>query len=1306
MKPGHFIFFIALLMSVTVNAFANEKKILFISASHSGKAKVTLFNQIAEKQAINVRYKTERSLGGLDAAKATFDAYDLVIFDGITAQLTAKNFDKYLPLIKDSPARFLPIAAPENENLRSGISKTQAQRLFDYYDNGGIENFSRMVTYLRQSVFDGKQSTAKAPIIYPKTGIYHPDYKRLVFDSLSSFQAWHTKNKTYSDRYTIGLMIPRAAIETAQTQIIDATIRQLEEKKVTAQAVFYETGATPEDYLALLQQDGNTIVDTFINFRSIHFANKRKEEFEMLRRPVIQALTYFDGDQKSWEESAQGISANMMAFTLVLPETAGVIDPIIVAAINEETGFKEVIDYQMDFLIARTLAYASLTQKPNADKKLTVMFWGDKDMGASFLNVPESLHTISRRLNQEGYSVEPHEHNYFSDRTNKILDPFFRDYQLDELLKEDLAELMPVSEYRQWLKTLPSKVVTPVTEFWGEPEDSFMVVKREGKNHFVIPRIRNGNMLIMRQPPRGDNQDQDQELYHTTTVPMNHYYLAAYYYTRKYWNSDAIIHLGTHGSQEWLPGKERGLSRYDGGNLSIGSTPVFYPYIIDDVGEAMQAKRRGGAVVLSHMTPPYAAAGLQDITADIDELINQYNALDDGGVKEKTVQQIVQICIDENLCKDFGWTEEKIDADVKGFLEALHEYLSDLAAENQPLGLHSFGELPEKNLVISTIVQMLGQDFTEPAGKFESRRYHQENVQPDQSETALELITGFKTVRDYVVNEGDHKDLDKVLHPYIETGRKYYQNMRNIQELDNLVIGLSGGYVPVKTGGDPIRHPDSLPTGLNLYGFDPSRLPTKAAYQQGEELVEQMIADFYKENGRYPEKMAFSLWSIEAMRHYGVLESQAMKAMGIKPVWSNDGRVVGTEIIPASELKRPRIDVVLSATGLYRDAFPQVMQRLAKAIQQIVELKEENNSIWKHSQKIKQELIAEGVENEEAQYLSTVRIFSSASGEYGSGVNGPVLNSDTWETDAKIADNYLNKMGYYFGADDSRWGKKADGLYGKQLSGTEIVAFSRSSNLFGMISSDDPFEYFGSLSLAVRNLDGKSPKVMISNLRDAKKGKMEDASLFLAKELRTRNFNRRWIEEMKKEGYSGAVTMASNLANFWGWQVVAPDLVRDDQWQEFFEVYVNDKLEMNMNEWFEQVNPGSQAQLLEQMLEAVRKDYWDADEETQKVMLSRYNELMSKYDLVLENEKLREFMTSQATGFGLNMQAIASASTTPPVNPAAASQQIEGQQLEKVEQTPASTEDDHTLLYILLGCLLAIIAGALRQTFETAPEPV
>lgn len=1365
-------FGLVLLFAISVQAYEGQRSLLIVSSSHSNPAKVKLLKkQISElTEQWQISQKSLRAINSEQDFLTLSNQHDIVLLDSVSSREADKSFKPYLAVFAQTKAKIIGLKWQMSLQGKLGVAESHRHTVSQYWDNGGSKNLTNLLNYLSLNVIDNRgqsnvaQLTVEPPIIFPSKGIYHPKHPDLIVSDLKTYLVWEQANSTpgisnqaHSATAKIGLLMNRAAIEVEQTELIDETIKQLEDKGVKVVPFFFELSRGQKDYDELLYIDpqqtplGQADIDLIINFRNIHWANQRKVEFEKFGVPVIQAMTYYGGSQKAWEDDPQGVDAGMMAFTLVLPETAGVTDPMIVAGMDRRSGQVEIIDYQLRHLVNKAVNLTNLKYKPADQKKITVFVWGDQDVGASFMNIPTSLSAITQQLDAEGYAIPATEPEFFTDRVKNILDPFYREYQLQALLDQDLAELMPIDAYLKWFEQLPKALTQQISDHWGQPQDNFMAVKRDGIDYFVLPRMRVGNMLVMRQPPRSDKKNDENGIFHQGIVPINHFYLAAYFYAREFWQSDAIVHLGTHGSQEYLGGKERGLSIYDQGNLAVWDTPVVYPFIVDDVGEAMQTKRRGRATVVAHMTPPFAAAGLQGDIVVLHELMHQYKQLDEGGVKQKTAKQIVEHCFEFNVCKDIQWQQKDIEQDFDGFFDDLHTHMEELATANQPLGLHTFGHLPEQRLITSTLIQMLGPEFTRLASEFEheevglalnhhesegnnSNSEHDEEHKADvESETdhllqnvELEQLPGFYTVANYIVkpvNAGTDRleqefELSDELLEHITRGQKIYTGLSQIRELKSISDFLQGRYIPVKTGGDPIRHPESLPTGFNLYGFDPAKVPTKAAYEQGKELVDQMIRDHQEKHGKFPDKMAFSLWSIETMRHYGVLESQALYAMGVRPIWSETGRVLGSEVIEYSELKRPRIDVVLSATGLYRDAFPNVMQRLAKAVQQVAELKEENNPIWKNSERIKKDLLAQGVAEDDAEYLSTVRVFSNQSGDYGSGVDDLAWASDKWETDSVIADNYMNKMGFYFGADKSRWGKKIEAangepinLYGKQLSGTDIALFSRSSNVFGMLSSDDPFEYFGGLSLGVRNLDGKSPDMVISNLRDANNAKAEDAAKFMAKELRTRIFHPRWITEMQKEGYSGAVAMSSRMDNFFGWQVVDPNLVRSDQWDEYLDVYVNDKLELGLDEWFEQVNPEALARMMERMLEAERKDYWQTDEQRLKSLVQRYSEFVEQYKLFVDNEKLQEHVKQLAAGFGLqapNFDASAAPSETPPQdvaepisadNAQQATEQVSGQ---KLELQPQHTEVDDSFKHwaAIFGVLVIFLAGMATETLR------
>ncbi|NRA84247.1 MAG: cobaltochelatase subunit CobN, partial [Gammaproteobacteria bacterium] len=826
---------------------------------------------------------------------------------------------------------------------------------------------------------------------------------------------------------------------------------------------------------------------------------------------------------------------------------------------------------------------------------------------------------------------------------------------------------------------------------------------------FIIPRMELGNLIVLPQGGRSNSAKDHANRYHDMKTPVNHGYLAIYLYARARFNADAFIHLGTHGSQEWLLGKERGLSVNDSPNLAIGNVPTFYPYIIDNVGEAMQAKRRGRATMISHLTPGFAKAGLYSDIAKLNELITNYLILDQGQTQTNTQTSIETLVEDLNLLQDLALTKQQFHQDFANNLATLQDQLNEMAQQAQPLGVHTFGLLPKEQHLYTTMLQMLGDDFTQAAKLYED----QQGLTLPESErvdrlnvTKLTALAGFQLLQASISGQS-LPDLPATLAAHLVTAQLYWDNFADIAEIKHLLAAMSANFIPVGYGGDPIRNPQAVPTGRNLIGFNPAKVPSKEAYQAGVTLMEQTIADYRAKHGRYPQKLAYSLWSLETMRHHGALESQVLYALGVKPKWNDQDQVIGVDVIPMSELKRPRIDVVLSATGLYRDAFPNVMLWMAEAIDTIAQMKEDNNFVYRHSQALKQQLLDQGKSTEDAEYLSTVRIFSNDSGSYGTGLASQTLDSGSWETDDAMSEVYLKRMGYAYGKDEKRWSDKVNDidLYGKVLSGTDAVIFSRSTNLYALLTNDDPFQYFGGIGQAVRKLDGKTPEMYVSNLRRKDNVKAQTMSSFLNNEMRGRYFHPRWIKAMQDSGYAGATAILDRMNNMWGWEVMTPELVRDDQWQEFFAVYIEDKYQLDIKQFFEQNNAHALAQILERMLEANRKDYWQTDPATVKKMLETYIDLANRYDVVTDNDKFNDFVAAQAAGFGLAplMPALA----VPPAAQTAktpATEQVKGQQLQQVNQDH-STDNDYWYLLPWFSLFAIFLFGMGQPMITRAPQP-
>ncbi|HEY3517621.1 MAG TPA: cobaltochelatase subunit CobN, partial [Gammaproteobacteria bacterium] len=461
------------------------------------------------------------------------------------------------------------------------------------------------------------------------------------------------------------------------------------------------------------------------------------------------------------------------------------------------------------------------------------------------------------------------------------------------------------------------------------------------------------------------------------------------------------------------------------------------------------------------------------------------------------------------------------------------------------------------------------------------------------------------------------------------------------RELASLVRGLDGGFVPVGGGGEPIRNPDSYPTGKNFYGIDPGKVPKRASWELGVKLADEMLKKHLEEHGRYPEKVSFVIWGDETMRHEGVLESQIFWLLGTRPVWNDRDKVVDVEVIPSSELKRPRVDIVIASAA--EGMFNNVTLLMDKAVQEVKALEETENFVRKHYLATRATLIAAGYSEEDADRRAGVRIFDEPPGTFNLNTSKIAEASGTWNSDAGLGDDYLRKMGHGFG--NGFWGEPMEDVFRLALSGTEKVVHSSSTMLYGALDNDDFYMYMGGLASAVRNLDGQSPELVVTNTRDPGNAKMSSIDEFIGSEFRSRYVNPTWIEGMKKEGYAGAGAMRELVEYLWGWDATVSETVDDAMWQETFDVYVQDKHNLDLKRFFDDKSPFAFQDIAARMLETARKGYWQADDETRATLVREYFESVAKHgvgcsDNTCGNAQLLEYVVEQARAANVPAPAI------------------------------------------------------------------
>ncbi len=1374
------IFLLMLLLSMSL--FANIKKDILVISTTMGKpsqsSKLYAFKKIAKEYGLEVDVKFETQI---DKTKYidTLNSYKIVMFDSLAGARSVNSLlERFSEAIKkcDEKIIILPISVEEENSNRKNIELQKNIDLNSYWKNGGKSNFINMSKYIKMNVLKISKEDIEKAIILPKEGIYHPKNPNLVFKNLKEYTDFFNIDLANNKKPIIGIGLHRGSVVSGALGHINAIIKYLEENGAYALPFYVNITGKDAAGLNFLRQNNKTIVDAVINFQVMIIDHEHlKKKYEELNVPILHALYYAKGSQKDWEKDPYGIDFPMIPMMYIIPETLAFTDTLIVATQDNKTKEMLPIKKQLEAIANKALNISRLKRMDNADKNVAIMYYnypsGVDNMGASFLNTPESLELIFKEFVKHGYTTKENNATYIRKKATQGLKVMYSVNLYEEskkMLKEDSAALFPYEDYIKEFNKLPVDTRTNMIKFWGYPLESKMLIYKDKKWYFLVPRMKIGNIVVMPQPRRAEREDSiwaknldinrdDASLWHNPTVSIGHSYLASYLWARNQFKADAIVHLGTHGTQEWSPGKERGLRVGDDALSVLGDVPIIYPYITNNLAEAIQAKRRGRATLISHQTPPFGLTGTYKELSEIMDLINQYKSVDDGMLKTQLKTSITKITAKINIDKDVQYTSIMIKDDFENYLSKVEDYILGTSKQAMPLGMHTFGTYPKEEHLISTIMQMVGSEFISKVEGDE--KYFAKNYKDFNSSKTYKLI------KNYVIDEKDLKTVnDEEIKAYLRVALKYKYSFINTKEMKNFMRALNGEYIEGGVGGDSIRNPQSLPTGVNMYGFDPSKVPTKAAYKTGSKLMKDFIQNYYAQHQRYPKKLTFNLWSLETMRHYGVLESQILYAMGVKPIWNetgisnkfiqnivkqklerfmpsgiaqwlaqivtigrirfvldltpddwleklkkminhayvvNKGQVDDVEIIPYSELKRPRIDVVISATGLYRDTFPQAMQLIAKAVEKISALKEKNNYLRDNSLALEEKLSKnKDINASEAKYLSTIRIFSNKTGDYGSGVDD-IDDTGRWTDDKRISQNYVQKLGYYFGSDSSRWSEKRVNLdlYSKNLSGTEAIIFSRTSNLYGLLTSDDPFEYFGSIAMAVRNIDGKAPKTYIANLRDPKDAKIESTGEFLSKELRGRYFHPKWIKEMKAEGYSGTTAIQDIMNNFWGWQVVDPNVVRDDQWQEFVEIYVNDKYDLNIQEWFKSLNADAYARIVQKMLEANRKGYFKTDEETLKKLVELYKELETKHSISKNyNEKFKKFVNDKAIGFGLmSVSGKIVNKALPKIKKQVVNKppKVKGQKLEKVQKQ--KSKKDNTDYFVLVLILLIMFAGMARE---------
>ncbi|MDI6775117.1 MAG: cobaltochelatase subunit CobN [Verrucomicrobiota bacterium] len=1045
------------------------------------------------------------------------------------------------------------------QNLANIVFDAKIAAYFNPPSRSNIANLLRFVM-----ARDGGLSVKYGePARLPDSGYFHPRAPR-VFETYDEYRDWYRQAGLFrANGVWVGLGDFQSYAAPGEVDSVCARlVENLEAHGMNVLPAYVSPSPSGVERM-FLDSQGRRLVDMIGGFSFRFGAGEPGETPARLQKadvPIFNLIRLFTGTTLEWKASAGGLGPAEIGWQLCAPELNGLIEPTLLggkiavdaASSGKTCHVNRAIEEHVRALARRLEAWRRLQTTPNGNKRIAIVYYnhsqGRQNVGASYLNVFRSLETILRRLCAEGYSIRgalPGE-----EEIKDLVLKYGRNIgswapgELDELRRAGRTVEIPLADYRAWHDGLAPEYRKAVESQWGRPEDS-TIMSRDGR--LILPCVNLGNIVLLPQPVRGWS-DNPMKTYHDPTLWPHHQYAAFYLWLQHGFKADAVVHLGTHGTHEWLPGKQAGLSRSCAPEALIQDLPNIYPYIVDNIGEGIQAKRRGRGVVIDHLTPVFTKAGAYQEYRELSVLLGEYNdAL--ARSPELAEQKFARIKVTVEtlgLDKDLGLSVVNQSA-----TETVEHYLLELQAASMPYGLHTYGVSPTNKALEEFAVLI-----------------KERNAERDPNAFRRDL------------------------------------GLCGPKELDSLARSLAGRYVVSGEGNDPLRNPDAIPTGRNFHGFDPAKIPSRDAYALGVKTADEMIAKHRKEKGGYPDKIALILWSVETQRNEGAQVATALRLLGMKPVWDKNGKVTGVAPVPGAVLGRPRIDIHVQASGLFRDCFPSLIQMLDKAVREAAELKDVENFIARHSDKIRAALREEGFGEEEAGELCYIRVFSEAPGSYSTRAQELVPNSGIWDKDTDIADLFIRHASCGYGA--KTWGKPMQAAYKKNLEGIKAAMHTRSSNLYMTMDNDDVFGYLGGLSMAVRRVTGSDPDILIARQENTSAPRIEDVERTLGGELRSRYLNPRWIEGMKKENYAGARAMSRFLENMWGWQVTTPSVVDAAKWQQTFEVYVEDKYRLELKAFFDRENPWARQSMTARMLEAVRKDYWKAPDAVRRTLAKEY----------------------------------------------------------------------------------------------------
>ncbi len=1078
--------------------------------------------------------------------------------------------------------------------------------LMEYYQNPSVENYYAMFLLLLKEYGKLKIDVEiPEPKVLPPMGIQNLDTKE-IFENLNDYLKQYPKR----DQSLIGILFYGGYHYDQSLPAAKLLAKKLESMGYGVIPVF---SSDLRYYLAIekfLFKDERPVIEALADLLWFRLAGgpiggDHKLTLNVLRRlnvPILHGVHLSSKTVEEWLESGGGVPPIEIITTMILPELDGRNEPIVTHApkrsLIEGVRLEEyaAIEDRVEKMARRLAKWVGLRKKPNNEKKIAIILYnyppGEENLGkASYLNVFESLAGLLNAMGERGYDVS------FSKDGKKLKDLLLSSGIVNSGewgLKPEAMEKLPKAskaDYEEWLQRVPENDVKRLLQNWGEPPGQIM----SHGDSMLIPGLSLGKVFIGVQPSRGVHKDPS-KIYHDRDLPPHHQYVAFYKWLKQVFKADAIIHFGTHGTLEFLPGKEAGLSEECFPDVLIDDLPNIYIYHAVNNSESSIAKRRSYAVIVNHASPPFTVSKAYGEFSEIEQLIRQY--FDTAQYGEEGAHLMREKIMEKATKYDLGQTVEEI-------YDKINEYKRSL----MPKGLHVLGsKLPPGEMVdyltflarydrgrikslhrIIVEAQGLSHDeiLTAPYKSAQSGKSYGE-ILSESEETVKEIVEQYifkgesleKCVED--LNLKLNIDEVRVALAYL---KDVYRRILCSEEINAVLSTLDGNYISPGPGGDLIRSPEVFPTGRNMYQLDPTNIPTEIASERGVKIAEEYVEKFLKRHGRYPNVVSVVLWAFETMKTGGESLATIFRLLGVKPVWKSL-YIRELEIIPLSELSRPRIDVVVTICGIFRDTFYNIVELLDRAFRIVADLDEPLEKNY-----VRMNVMKASKEHGEA---STFRIFGPPEGRYATSLTS-MIEASAWENETNLVQAYMESMKFAYG-ERGRSIESKD-LLNFMLSHVDVVSQIRDTVEYEITDLDHYYEFLGGLTKSVERVKGDKPLILLADTT-RERLKVEDASDAVKRGVITRIINPKWLDSMIEHGHIGSAKIADRVEYLLGIAATIGS-VKDWMWSKVAQSTIFDKERM---ERIQRENPWALRKIMGRLLEANERGYWCATaEELQKL---------------------------------------------------------------------------------------------------------